>query len=305
MKKHIIRKLAALVTTVLFLTACASAKSNNLIVSKVEYAGTCSPLIPPGPADEASAESITSALVLIAGEALVNVGVSFVANWLTDFEDSYKGSDTALNVQAFYCKVGDYPGVMDTIKYTRSTVSGKNSTPMITLESKLEFFVGEKKSEDGAITGLFTITPTKLDYKDNIAKRGATKDLTVTYSFEFFDSKGNSTKIAVEPFVFKSVESGKKYENLDMHMGSKLVGAIPTNFKTVKNGTTESYSGPFKLKVELAETSVGKGEELAGKIAKAIGESIKEDKGSLAEMILDDWLNLKKEEKAGKGGNGS
>ena len=311
----------AIVVMAFMSSACTTfdskAKDSGLIVSTIELSGSClstdiefnAPVryresVQPG------AEAVTEALLLIAAESLVNAGISFVADWMKGIEDDQKGADSASNIGAFYCRTDNNKlGVRDTITYKRVALSGDDSTPQIEIVSKLEYYVSPDKTDEGAITGLFAIRPDSIKYRENIAKRGTVKDVTVTYSFGFLDEEGNVSEVAADPFVFKSIQKGETaHDELGGHLGAKLVGTLPDGvqmFALPISGDSPAsvVTGPFRMKIDVAETAVGNGEILAAEIAKSIGESLEEDQDSLAEKILDDWFDLKEEEE-GEGDDG-
>lgn len=304
-------KVTILTVSVLCFLIASSARAEGIVLSKIEYKGECTELdFPTQPGQEA----ITGALVAIAASAIVNVGISFVTEWLKDLEDKYKGSDSASTVAPFYCTLGNkLIGSQNLVSYTRSKVEGDTSTTLLKIDSELEFYVNQDSQKDNTNIGIFTIRPKSIDYSSNIAKKGKTKDLIITYTFEFFDNKGKSKSVTVEPFVIKSISAGFSSNKLNEHFGASIVGSLPEISRMKKSGTSEQkqkrelkealkkeeankYYSPFKVKIDVAETATGNGEILAGQIAKAIGESMEKDKDSLAEMILDDWFDIEKPE---------
>jgi len=138
----------------------------------------------------------------------------------------------------------------------------------------------------GKLRPYHTITPHYINYAEPIAKRGSVKDLTITYAFEIFDDKGKATSLAVEPIVIKSLRKGDTFADLSGHLGTMLVGSVPSNTQLESPLGGQKISAPFKMTLTLAETTEGNGVKLAGKIAKELSDAISKDKDALTDKIV-------------------
>jgi len=252
----------------------------ELTVSSIEIGGNCE-LYDNRIGADASAESLSSALLTSIGTKLVSEGVGYISKWLTNYKDRLNGSDSTSTVSAFFCKEKDkndldQHGHFSTVSYSRKELHAEGSTnnstkTHIELVSKINFF----KVGDNPENGVYSLSLEEITYNKPVAKSGSIKDIAVTYVFSIMDKNGKFEDRAVGPFLIKGAKKGSKYTGLEV-IGSKLIGKIPM----------AKSAPPVQISIQIAETGVGKGEKLAAVIAEKIGESISAEKESINKAIL-------------------
>lgn len=324
--------ISTILSVILFASSASLAQSDGIIISKMTIGDACSPNIGEVPTLEGGGEALDATLLALTATSLVEAGVSLLADWFKDYEDSLKGSDSASGLGSFYCTnvSGTRPqtdyGIRTALTYERYLVTplefsrngdrrvdragkvlGGEKQLLMRVVASIEYLTtGNGKNGQ---EGVFTIKPNELTYNSAIAQRGDTKDLTLTYSFEFLKDDGTTETKSLEPYVIEALEEGAIYPNLaDLIVPSdtlSLPGVVPieyaSSFFFPTSDKNTDVAGrmwtPFKVTLQLAETSVGRGQELASRITKSLAESLGEEKQSeLVDLILDDLLGIEPEE---------
>lgn len=258
--KHLI----VLLTSIVILSQSAFSHSSPAI-SRVEVK-ECKPI------QSGGSEILSSALLAAFASAAVKEAVVLGQKWFKDFKDGYKGADIVENIVNFECDKG--AGLNTEIVYNRTV--GKELH--IQLISSLTYFKSGKSF-------FFELSPKSIKYNKPIAKRGKTKDITVTYNFTFYDADGKEIKSTAGPILIKGVSEGQFIPNLDELYGPKAFIKMPTDgVFTDSAGTT--IRRPAKISVEIAEASQGKGEELLGNIMKSVGETAEKNQDAIVSAIL-------------------
>ena len=250
-------------------------------ISKIYLDGNCKDIEKPGEARGAESFSVIGAAI---ATAVVKEGVSYVAQWFKDFKDTYKGSNTVTNVDMFYCARDNsekYIGIKENLVYKR--FGADTGDIHIQLTSGITMLGGTSSTP-----GFFVITPKSLTYNKPIAKRGKVKDITVVYIFTFFEKDGSEKTFTSEPILFNSIKTGSNNQNLAEKYGAKIIFPLPEilSVNTADAIAKDNPETPFKVTIQVSEVSPGKGEELAGNITKAIGETIEKDSDAITKMIL-------------------
>lgn len=272
----------------------AYAGNDDASISKIFFGGGCN-----GVKKTEITKSESAAIGAALATAVVKEGVSYVADWFKDFKDTYKGSDTTTAVDYFYCTDAQKTiiGIRESLVYERRRDNASGDI-QIRLESTMQMLLGDKNTP-----GFFVITPKSLKYKESISKRGKQKDITVVYSFTFFDKKGAEKTVTAEPILFKSIDVGGEDAMLSEKYGAKLIIPLPELMEVrvpAGNGNSVSKTTPFKLTIQFSEVSPGEGEELVGNITKAIGETISSEQDAIVTLLVSKLLSdeLKEEEEA-------
>ena len=284
------------ITVAFLLSGFSNANEQGATVSRIKLEGACEQFAQNNV--KAPAESLTAAIAATVATAAVKEIFVLGQKWFADFKDSYKGSDTATNVEFFYCKTDAAKpiGIKPYITYERTT-NGKTD---IKFSSLIKMHQGVGKNP-----GFFTITPYELAYKNNIAKRGKTKDITIIYSFTFIDNTGKETVVSSTPILIKNATSNTTLTSLDSTYGIKAILPLPYELpvnSTDGDNIVTNYS-PVILKAEVIEVSVGKGEELLGNIASNIGASLEKQQDVLVPLLVSKLLgDIKKDEDSSSNG---
>jgi hypothetical protein len=252
-------------------------------ISRIKLDGNC---IAYSQEVKAPAESLVAAVAATVATAAVTEIFVMGKKWFSEFKDSYKGSDVATNVDYFYCRdAARKIGIKEYLTYERR--SGEK--PDILLKSIIKMNKGV-----GSEPGFFTITPLSLAYNKPVAKRGKAKDITIVYSFTFFDTTGKESNISASPILIKNVTAGGgELTSLDDKYGIKAIlplpHQLPVNVLDSTGALGTSYS-PVILKIEFIEVSTGKGEELLGNIAANISSSMEKKQDVLIPLIVSKLL---------------
>ncbi len=284
------------ITVACLLSGLSNAEEKGTSVSRIKLEGTCEQFAQNN--IKAPAESLTAAIAATAATAAVKEIFVLGQKWFAEFKDSYKGSDTATNVDFFYCKTDDTKpiGIKPHLTYERAT-NGKTD---IKFTSSIKMHQGVGKNP-----GFFTITPSELVYTNNIAKRGKTKDITIIYSFTFIDNTGKETVVSSTPILIKNATSNTTLKSLDSIYGIKAILPLPYELpvNSTEGGKVVTNYSPVILKAEVIEVSVGKGEELLGNIASNIGSSLEKQQDVLVPLLVSKLLgDIKKDEDSGSNG---
>jgi hypothetical protein len=291
-----------LVTIIFFIQVIFLQQSHAAILSTIDYEGRCLEL-PQEQLIPFAAET-GSEIIKSLASTVVKGTLTFISGWLSSFEKSFEGADTATSSDGFYCTSGKGKlGHKEFLTYKRVALSGDKSSAesLIVLKSRVEVFL--QNGIPG--NGVFTITPHQLNYSEPIAKRGQTKDLTVTYSFEILGDGNKWQTVAVDPFVLKSVKKGDKLTNLESYIGTTLVSTAPKLLE-LGGANSKKLQAPFKFGITVAESAVGNGVKLAGKISKELAATIEKDKDDLVSKIVGVIIdNEGKEEETAEGSSGN
>lgn len=282
------KKLFSFIVILLLAPQSAVAKEKDPAVSRVFLDGACKGFVRNTGEGKAEAFGLDAIVAAVASAAVKEV-VIMGQKWFNDFKDGYKGQDKAENVDLFYCGYENgILGIKENIVYQRSSLYNRDSNGdgvnHIKIVSKITMY-----NSIGGKPGFFTITPDSISYKNPIAKRGNTKDITIVYNFSFFDKEGKEVKASSGPILFKSVSVGTEIDGLEKIYGRKAIIPLPYILAVSKIGDkNDKYTveTPFKISAEVVEVSAGKGEELLGNIASSIGGSIEKEQDAIVNLIL-------------------